>query len=35
VSLDAAVWWRILMFGALLFGAVEIEKIVLRKWNKK
>ncbi|OIQ98238.1 putative cation-transporting ATPase F [mine drainage metagenome] len=35
VSLDASVWWRILMFGALLFGAVEIEKIALRKWNKK
>ena len=33
VSLDAAVWWRILMFGALLFGAVEIEKAVFRKWK--
>ncbi len=34
VSLDAAVWWRILMFGALLFGAVEIEKAVFRKWRE-
>jgi Cation transporting ATPase, C-terminus len=25
-SIDAVAWWRILMFGVLLFVAVEIEK---------
>jgi magnesium-transporting ATPase (P-type) len=31
VALDAAVWWRILLFGALLFGVVEIEKLLFRR----
>ncbi len=35
VSLDAAAWWRILLFGVLLFCAVEIEKLVLRRWHAK
>jgi magnesium-transporting ATPase (P-type) len=35
VALDAAAWWRILLFGALLFGAVEIEKAALRRWNER
>ncbi len=30
VALDAAVWWRILLFGVLLFGVVEIEKMLFR-----
>ncbi len=33
VALDAAAWWRILLFGVLLFCAVEIEKALLRRWN--
>ncbi len=35
VALDGATWWRILLFGALLFGAVEIEKAALRRWRTK
>jgi len=35
VSLDIAVWWRILLFGVALFAVVEIEKFVLRLWNGK
>ena len=35
VALDAAVWWRILLFGILLFGVVEIEKAALRRWNNR
>lgn len=35
VALDGAVWWRILLFGALLFGAVELEKAALRRWNSR
>ena len=33
VALDAAVWWRILLFGALLFCVVEAEKMWLRNRN--
>ncbi len=33
--LDAMAWWRILLFGAALFVAVEIEKAVLLRWNRK
>jgi magnesium-transporting ATPase (P-type) len=35
VALDTPEWWRILLFGALLFGAVEIEKTALRRWTKR
>jgi len=35
VALDAAAWWRILLFGVLLFVAVEIEKALLRLWHSK
>jgi len=31
VAIDAAAWWRILLFGAVLFVVVEIEKAVLRR----
>lgn len=31
VALDAAMWWRIALFGALLFGAVELEKMWFRR----
>ncbi|MBI5660187.1 MAG: cation-transporting P-type ATPase [Nitrosomonadales bacterium] len=30
-AIDAVAWWRILLFGAILFGAVEIEKAWLRR----
>ena len=29
-AIDATAWWRILLFGVLLFGVVEIEKMWLR-----
>jgi magnesium-transporting ATPase (P-type) len=32
-AIDAAAWWRILLFGVVLFVAVEIEKAGLRRWN--
>ncbi len=35
VALDAAAWWSILLFGVLLFCAVEIEKALLRRWNAR
>ncbi len=35
VALDAAVWWRILLFGVLLFGVVEIEKMLFRHGSKR
>jgi magnesium-transporting ATPase (P-type) len=35
VAIDAAAWWRIFVFGALLFVVVEIEKAVLRRWGGK
>jgi magnesium-transporting ATPase (P-type) len=35
VALDAAVWWRILLFGTLLFGVVEIEKMLFRHRGKR
>ena len=31
IAIDAAAWWRILLFGAVLFVVVEIEKAVLRR----
>jgi len=34
-AIDAVAWWRILLFGALLFVAVEIEKTVFRRWDVK
>jgi magnesium-transporting ATPase (P-type) len=34
-AIDAAAWWRILLFGAVLFVAVEIEKAGLRRWGGK
>ncbi len=33
VALDASAWWRILLFGLVLFAAVEIEKSLLRRWH--
>ena len=35
VALDVAAWWRILLFGVLLFCAVETEKLVLRLWHAR
>ncbi len=35
VALDAAVWWRILLFGALLFCVVEIEKMLFRHHGRR
>jgi magnesium-transporting ATPase (P-type) len=34
-AIDAVAWWRILLFGLVLFVAVEIEKAVLRRWSEK
>ena len=34
-AIDAVAWWRILLFGMALFGAVEIEKAALRRWGGK
>jgi len=34
-AIDAAAWWRILLFGVVLFVAVETEKAVLRRWSGK
>ncbi|MDO8262986.1 MAG: cation-transporting P-type ATPase [Gallionella sp.] len=34
-AIDAVAWWRILLFGVVLFVAVEIEKAVLRRWDEK
>jgi magnesium-transporting ATPase (P-type) len=31
VAIDAAAWWRILLYGALLFIAVEAEKLWFRR----
>ncbi|MDP1996258.1 MAG: HAD-IC family P-type ATPase, partial [Gallionella sp.] len=31
VALDAAMWWRIALFGVLLFAAVELEKMWFRR----
>ncbi|HYR05128.1 MAG TPA: cation-transporting P-type ATPase [Gallionella sp.] len=33
-AIDAMAWWRILLFGALLFLVVEIEKAGLRRWGR-
>lgn len=30
-SIDGAAWWRILLFGGLVFSAVEIEKMGIRR----
>jgi len=32
-AIDAVAWWRIFLFGAVLFVAVEIEKAWLRRWQ--
>ena len=34
-AIDAVAWWRILLFGVLLFVAVETEKAGLRRWGEK
>jgi len=34
-AIDAVAWWRILLFGAMLFVAVETEKAVMRRWDRK
>jgi magnesium-transporting ATPase (P-type) len=34
-AIDAVAWWRILLFGVVLFVAVEIEKAVLRRWDEE
>ncbi|MBI5429425.1 MAG: cation-transporting P-type ATPase [Nitrosomonadales bacterium] len=34
-AIDAASWWRILLFGVALFVAVEVEKAALRRWGGK
>jgi magnesium-transporting ATPase (P-type) len=33
-AIEAAAWWRILLFGGVVFGAVEIEKAGMRRWNR-
>ena len=33
VALDATTWGLILGFGALLFGALELEKLAISKWR--
>jgi magnesium-transporting ATPase (P-type) len=35
VGLDVTVWWRILLFGVLLFAIVEVEKMWLRARHDK
>ncbi len=35
IAIDAVAWVRIIGFGVLLFAAVEIEKIGIRRWNKR
>jgi magnesium-transporting ATPase (P-type) len=30
-AIDAVAWWRILLFGVMLFGAVEIEKAWIKR----
>lgn len=34
-DIDAVAWWRILLFGVILFVAVEMEKALLRRVYKK
>ena len=34
-AIGAMAWWRILLFGVLLFGAVEIEKLMLSRWHAR
>jgi hypothetical protein len=34
VALHAAAWWRILLFGVLVFCVVEAEKMWFRRRNK-
>ena len=34
-AIDTVAWWRILLFGVVLFVAVEIEKAVLRRWDEE
>ena len=34
-AIDVASWWRILLFGAGLFVAVEIEKAWLLRWDSR
>ncbi len=34
-AIDAGAWWRILLFGVLLFVTVETEKAGLRRWGGK
>ncbi|BBJ00605.1 cation-transporting P-type ATPase [Ferrigenium kumadai] len=35
VALDGAAWWRILLFGALLFVIVETEKLLFRRRQRR
>ena len=34
-AIDIAAWWRILLFGVLVFAAVELEKAGMRRWNRQ
>ncbi|HET7832960.1 MAG TPA: HAD-IC family P-type ATPase [Gallionella sp.] len=34
VAIDAPAWWRITLFGAVLFAVVELEKAWLRRRNR-
>lgn len=34
-AIDAASWWRILLFGVMLFGVVEVEKMWLKRRNNR
>ncbi|WP_062627470.1 cation-transporting P-type ATPase [Ferriphaselus amnicola] len=33
-AIESAAWWRILLFGGLVFGAVEMEKAGMRRWDR-